>query len=204
VIATAADYRWFEEKPAGLSGAYCLTLVRGLKPIEFLQRLSARLEQQRVGVNALFEPSMTFWEDYPQAGLLIGVTQVPGSDAEWALGVEVNGFLGVSEELNVPLSAGTLLVAHSRNIELADRFYWVEDQDIRLYFEPRSSCYRFGSTPDALTAVMGQVGFDLREDGEDEQPTGAALALAEYLTGVRVTPELLEEATCTCGVVAVP
>jgi uncharacterized protein DUF6461 len=204
MIATAADYRWFEERPEGLAEAYCLTLVRGLTATEFLARLFARPERQRVGVAALFEPSMMLWNEYPDGGLLIGVTTVSSAGIDWTIGVEVNGFLGVTEDLIVPLSAGTRLVSHSRNIELVDRFYWVEDQDIQLYFEPRSSCYREGSTPDALVDVMTQVGFDLREDGEDEQPTEAALALGEYLTDVRITPELLEQATYTCGIVTVP
>jgi Family of unknown function (DUF6461) len=95
----------------------------------------------------LFEPSMMLWDDYPQGGLLIGVTTVSSAGIDWAMGVEVNGFLGVTEDLIVPLSAGTRLVSHSRNIELVDRFSWVEDQDIQLHFEPRSSCYREGSTP---------------------------------------------------------
>jgi hypothetical protein len=130
-----------------LAEAYCLTLVRGLTAAEFLTRLSARPERQRVGVAALFEPSMMLWDDYPQGGLLIGVTTVSSAGIDWAMGVEVNGFLGVTEDLIVPLSAGTRLVSHSRNIELVDRFSWVEDQDIQLHFEPRSSCYREGSTP---------------------------------------------------------
>jgi hypothetical protein len=55
--ATAADYVWFEDRPAGLSEAYCLTLARGLTPAEFLTRINARPDQTRTGVDALFEPS---------------------------------------------------------------------------------------------------------------------------------------------------
>jgi Family of unknown function (DUF6461) len=52
---------------------------------------------------------------------------------------------------------------------------------------------------------MREVGFDLREDGDNtEHTTAAALALAESLTGVRVTPELLEQSIYACGIVLVP
>ena len=52
---------------------------------------------------------------------------------------------------------------------------------------------------------MQAAGFDLTEDGDNtENCTTAALALAELLTGVRLTPELLEQATYTFGMVQIP
>lgn len=52
---------------------------------------------------------------------------------------------------------------------------------------------------------MREADFDLREDGDNfEDSTEAALALADYLTGVRLTPELLEESTYTCGIAPAP
>jgi hypothetical protein len=205
VTVTAADFSWFADRPAGLYEAYCLTLARGLAPAEFLARLGARAERGRKGVGELFGPSMERWGGFPEEGLLIGVTTAPGSGCDWALGVEINGFLGVSEDLIVPLSAGTSVVSHFRNIEAVNRFYWVEDEEIRLYFEPLIPQSRYGSAPDALTDLMRQVGFDLREDGDNsEHSNEAAFALAERLTGVRVTPELLEQAQYQCGIVPVP
>jgi hypothetical protein len=58
--------------------------------------------------------------------------------------------------------------------------------------------------PDALVGAMQEVGFDISEDGEDDQPTEAAFALAERLTGIRLTLGLLEKATYTCGIAPVP
>ncbi|HEY1920224.1 MAG TPA: DUF6461 domain-containing protein [Streptosporangiaceae bacterium] len=204
MAATAADYAWFEDRPAGLAESYCLTMARGLTADEFLARIGARSEQTRNGVEALFEPSMDLWREHDGDQLLIGVTTVPGDDGGWALGMEFNGYLGVTEELIVPLSAGTKLVAHSRNIEALSHFYWIEDRDIRLSFEPLFASDREGSTPDALTDVMQRVGFDVGEDGTNEHPTEASFALAEHLTSVRITPDLLERATYTCGIVAAP
>jgi uncharacterized protein DUF6461 len=204
LTATAADYAWFRNRPPGLVESYCLTLARGLTPTEFLTRIGAQPEQIRTGVEVLLEPSMDLWRQFDGDQLLIGVTTAQGADSEWALGIEFNGFLGVTEELIVPLSAGTRLVSHYRNIEALGHFYWLEDEEIRLDFEPLFASERAGSTPDALVDVMRAVGFDLSEDGENTQPTEAAFALAEYLTSVQVTSELLEQATYTCGVVTVP
>lgn len=50
---------------------------------------------------------------------------------------------------------------------------------------------------------MTEAGFDLSdEDGDgDDKPIAATFALAERLTGVRVTPDLLENARYACGIV---
>lgn len=48
---------------------------------------------------------------------------------------------------------------------------------------------------------MRQVGFDLRddEDRDYELRTEAAFALAEHLTGVKLTQELLDSADYLCA-----
>lgn len=206
MTATAADYAWFDEdRPTGLDELYCLTLVRGLTPAEFLARIGARAQAPRTGLAALFEPSMEMWgEEHQGKSLFIGATTVPGDGGDWALGVEINGFLGVTEAVIVPASAGTRLVSHYSN-NGPDHFYWIEDGDIRLNFNPLEPAYREGSTPDALVGIMHEVGFDLREDGDNaEHCIAAAFALAERLTGVRITPDLLEESTYACGIAPVP
>jgi hypothetical protein len=148
---------------------------------------------------------MDLWREHEGKRLLIGVTAVPGDGGDWALGFEFNGYLGVTEELIVPLSAGTRVVSHYSSVAGPDQFYWVEDRDIRLHFDPIEPAYRDGSTPDAVVDVMREVGFDLREDEDNnEHCAAAALALAERLTGVRVTSALLAEADYACGIVLEP
>ena len=205
MIATAADYAWFAGRPAGLSEAYCLTFARGLSTADFLGRLGARPEAVRTGIQSLSALSMDLWSgDTGGSSLLIGVTPVPGNAGAWALGVEVNGFLGATESVIVPLSAGTTVVSVYRNFNAGNRFYWVEDGGIQLDFEPAEPGYRDGSAPDTLLDVMRQVGFEFGEDGMPERSDEAALALAAYVTGVRLTPELLEQATYQCGVAPGP
>ncbi|MGW8880253.1 DUF6461 domain-containing protein [Streptomyces mirabilis] len=60
---------------------------------------------------------------------------------------------------------------------------------------------RYGSTPDELVALIGEIGFDLTEDGTgpSTDAKAAVLALAERLTGVRLTEELLKDAEYPFG-----
>lgn len=133
---------------------------------------------------------------------LIGVAAVPGG--VWTLGIEPSGFLGVTEETAVPLSAGTTLVSHYRNFNAGGSFLWIEDGDVRLRFDPLDLSWREGSSPDSLVTVMRQVGFELDEDKETEHPEEASFALAEYLTGVRVTAALLDDSVYQCGIAPIP
>jgi Family of unknown function (DUF6461) len=208
MTATAADYAWVSQWIDGLSQAYCLTLARGLTPAQFLVRLGAQIAApSRTGAE-LSQPSFEIWDRYHGEALFIGATTVRGAGADWVLGLEVNGYLGVTPAAIVPVSAGTRVVSHHQNVEAADNFYWIEDRDIRLYFQPGSPAWREGSTPDALVGVMRQAGFDLRVgaggDAGGDVRTAAAFALAEYLTGVRLTPELLDDSSYLCGVAPVP
>ena len=200
MTATAADYTWFSQRFPDLAEAFCLTLVEGLTPVEVLHRLAAREQVRLTGVDQLLEPAYGAWEAHE--ALFLGVTEVDG----WALVVEPNGYLGVTEDAVVPLSVGTRLVSHFRNVNAVDHFYWIENGDIRLDFEPLFPADRGGSDPDGLADVMRQVGFDLRgdDDHDDELNTEAAFALAEYLTGVRLTPQLLGSATFLCGTTPAP
>lgn len=205
---TVAEYAWVADWLDSVSGAYCLTLVHGLTPQDVLARIGALAEAApRRGLGPLAEASAEIWETHQGSRLLIGVTAVPGS---WSLGLEINGYLGVTPGIIVPLSAGTQVVSHYLN-NAVDRFYYVEDRDIRLYFEPLFPAERDGSQPDALVGPMRQVGFELRQDedvedidAEDDLPTAASFALAETLTGVRLTAELLEDSSYLWGVVPDP
>ena len=201
MIATASDYTWLSGRFPGLMEAYCLTLVKGLTPEGLLDRLGARVECRVTGAEELVEPAYQAWEEHDGDRLFVGVTAVGG----WALAIEPNGYLGTLSEVIIPLSQGTRLISHFRNINAVDHFFWLEDGNRRLHFEPLFPTVRNGSDPDGLVEVMRQVGFDLSEDGARyELHTEATFALAEHLTGIRLTPELLQSATYLCGTAPVP
>lgn len=97
-------------------------------------------------------------------------------------------------------------MAHSTNGgKPIDLFYWFEDGELRTTFEGASS--RDGSTPEELIPLLREVGFPLTLEGEHDEGApdvdrkAAVLALAERLTGIRVTESLLQNATYELGVV---
>ncbi|MDJ0345055.1 DUF6461 domain-containing protein [Streptomyces sp. H10-C2] len=202
MTATAADFTWLDERFPGLAEAYCITLVRGLTPGEFMARLRATGEIHLKGAEALVEPAYDAWDEHDGTGLFIGAVAV----GDWVLAVEPNGYLGTLDQLIGPLSQGTRLVSHFRNVNAVDHFHWCEDGDLRLHFEPLFPFSRDGRDPDGLEPVMRQVGFDLStgDDRDYQLNTEAAFALAEHLTEVRLTPELLESAEFLCGTAPLP
>ncbi|SEF78875.1 hypothetical protein SAMN05216223_10222 [Actinacidiphila yanglinensis] len=200
MTATAEDYLWFPTQFPELAEAYCLTLVRGVPPGTLLTRLAAEPAEPATGAADLVERSYDAWDTYDSDRLLVGATAL----GDWTLVAEANGYVGITEALIRPLSAGTTVVSHFRNINAVDHFTWWEDGDLRLDFEPLFAHQRSGSTPDALVDAMRAVGFDL-DDGPDRDfahHTEAAFALAEHLTATPLTPAHLAAAPFTCGLVS--
>jgi hypothetical protein len=191
----ATDYLWFEES-CRISEAYCLTLVEGLGAAEALERIDAKQVGRAAGLEEFVDSSQY---EFDTLTFSIGATEV----GDWTMLVEKNGYLGVTEKVIEPLSTGTQVVSHFCNVNALDRFCWMVDGDLRLYFEPLFPDVRSGSDPDGQIDAMLAAGFDL-SDSDDENHdyilhTAATFALAERLTGVRVTAELLETADYLCG-----
>ncbi|RFU41054.1 hypothetical protein DZF91_13865 [Actinomadura logoneensis] len=202
--ATAEDYAWVRNETLRLTDAYCLTLTRGLSPDEVLTRWTARPHSVRRGYEELIEPA------YEVAGrdlsdVLVGVTPVKDGDGgDWALAVEINGYLGSSTA--VALSRGTRVVSHFRNVNAVGRFHLAEDGVEKAVFDPLFPAMRFGAMSAAVRREMRAAGFDLgKGDDRDLSVTlPAAFALAERLTGVRLTLGLLTNAEYLCGVARLP
>ncbi|MBB6036492.1 DUF6461 domain-containing protein [Phytomonospora endophytica] len=195
--ATSADYGWLEEGDAGLTEAYCLTFLRGLSPEAVLEALGAEPTGTVVGVEPLHDAAFEVWERHHGDRVHVAATAV----GDWTVLVEVNGYLGTFEEVMMPLSAGGgRVVSHFRNVNAVDHFNLWDDGEHRLHFEPLFAHHREGPDAEALTGEMAAAGFDLAEDGGYEAHTEAAWALAERLTGVRVTPEMIVSAVFHTGV----
>ncbi|MFF5512154.1 DUF6461 domain-containing protein [[Kitasatospora] papulosa] len=104
----------------------------------------------------------------------------------------------------LPASAGTSWISHFTNINAVGTFLWAEDQVLRLCFDPMFPEDRWGTGPDELLDVMERIGFHLNEEApETDFSSPAAFALAEHLTGVAITPALLQETTFTCAPVQI-
>ncbi|MBB4944526.1 hypothetical protein F4556_000061 [Kitasatospora gansuensis] len=205
----ASDYIWFREEFPGLVESYCLTLVEGVSAEGLLRRLGAVQGRPVTGVD---DALLAFDEFDDRADgadpalaeldedlVAVGVTELDG----WAVVVEQYGNLGITREVMAALSEGTRLVAHYRNINAVDHFYWQEGGRTRLHFEPLFAAHRDG--PDAadpeVATLLAACGFDLREsdDRDYRLHIPAAFALGERLTGVRLTAEVLRTATFVIG-----
>ncbi|MGW4897256.1 DUF6461 domain-containing protein [Kitasatospora sp. NPDC004240] len=205
--ATARDYDWIRSSPYfrhALEIGYTLTLVRGVAPDEVLRVMGAEPQGTCTGVEELLAAQDELWDgtDHSDASFLAGAFAVPGEGGAWTLVLQFGeGGAGMRDGFLEVLSAGGRAVKHSSNggkpIHL---FHWYEDGRLRTTFE--GSAARSGSTPDDLNPVLRELGLPLSCDDEPDpgvDTKAAAFALAERMTGVRVTEELLSAAEYRLG-----
>lgn len=198
---TAADYGWIRHSSPlfayGMEIGYTMTLVRGPAPAELIARVAAEPLGTCHGSAELIRKNNEFLDDcgdWPES-FLVGVCAVRDENGEpWSLAVDFGGDLGSRPSLMEPLSAGTRAVTHSSNGgKPMDFFHWYENGELRTTFEHPAT--RDGTTPAALNDVLADLGLDPHGDGDPGVDRKAAvLALAERLTDVRVTEELLQDA----------
>lgn len=201
--ATAADYGWVRSSSSlfryALEAGYTLTLVRGVSPAELLGLAGAEQRGVCEGLNELIEQHQELLyesDDWPES-FVAGAFAVRGEGGDWTLALELGGDL--RPRFMETLSAGTRAVSHSSNGgKPMDFFHWYENGELRTTFEWPAA--RTGSTPDELNPVMREVGLNPTGDQADDIDCKAAVfALAERLTGVQVSEELLREAEYLTG-----
>ncbi|MFI5866636.1 DUF6461 domain-containing protein [Streptomyces sp. NPDC051546] len=203
--ATAADYGWIRASPSlfayALEGGYTLTLVRGLAPARVLEVVGAEPADVCEGFDGLVSAHDELLDVYGYSpdSFLAGAFAVPGEGGDWTLVMEFGGDVGTRPRFMEALSAGSRAVSHTSNGgKPMDFFHWYEAGELRLTFE--SPADRAGSTPDELNGALSELGLNPSGDpdpGVDEK--AAVFALAERLTGVRVTEELLRDAVYVTG-----
>ncbi|MFE2551958.1 DUF6461 domain-containing protein [Streptomyces sp. NPDC059355] len=199
MATTAADYTWFEEDFPDLAESYCVTLVHSMPPSELLSRLGGQAEAEVTGISALVDTAYDLWGP-STTRTYFGMTAL----GPWTLMIEPNGWHGVNEEKALPASAGTRWISHYDNANANNdgSFLWAEDTALRLHFELRDAGRRSGTRADDLLDVVRRLGFTFPEeptDTDDDLAVPAAFALAEHLTGIRVTPALVRNTTFSCG-----
>jgi hypothetical protein len=207
---TAHDYAWIRSSALfgyALETGYTLSLVRGVAPREVLQVMGAEPQGACTGADALIERQDELGDptDYWDESFVAGAFTVPGEGGDWTLVLHVaDGGMGMQSRFLEALSGGGCAVAHSSNGGKPMHFFnWYADGELRTTFEWPTA--RAGSTPDALNSMMREVGFALSDDeaetSERVDTKAAVFALAERLTGVRVTEELLRDAEYQLGLV---
>ncbi|MDF2710447.1 MAG: hypothetical protein K0R62_6099 [Nonomuraea muscovyensis] len=187
MFPTPDTYAWLSDAADG----GCFTYVRGLTPEEVVARLGGR--------PADFTP-MTYREldrmSSDEPGAFLGVTAI----GDWAFVVEPDWHC-ISEELIMPLSAGTRVVSHYvLSIKGLDHFFWVEDRKLRFCFIAQEGYAE--EIPDELVETMNLI--DSTYPPFTDPSKGPMFLLTERLTGITLTPRLLEESTYLWGTVPEP
>ena len=183
--AVADDYWWFRLEH-DLGQGFCFTWVRGLIPRQVQQRLGGT-ELERVYWQQLVGSGDGPRE--PAGRYYIGVGKV----GDWSLIVEDHGDLGATDRFALPLSVGTTLVSHCRAADGHGRFLLAVDSVVQLDFDPRAPGKLRGERAGELAPQVTAAGFG---DGSNSyRSMEAAFALAERLTGVSMTQDLLRNNT---------
>ncbi|QIZ00609.1 DUF6461 domain-containing protein [Streptomyces sp. S1D4-11] len=200
--AESSNRSWLRDFHGGfLLEGYTLTLVRGLSPQEFLDRVGANPTGDYGGFEAFAARDREFQEDQTDWGdfMFVGVTRVQGKEADWVLALEINGGIEIQTDCMKDATRGTRAVSHFRSPNAMTLFSWWEDGELRTRFEGAQQ--REGTTPDELVDLMLHVGFDFEKGICDLEEY---VALADVLTGVHVTASMLENGTYSTGIVEVP
>lgn len=200
--AASADRSWLRDFRRGfLLEGYTLTLVRGLTPREYLDRIGARQQEDCDGFDHFIAQDLEFQDEQDDWGdrMFVGATLVHGEDADWVLAIEINGGIEIRTDAMKHATRGTRGVSHFRSPNAMSLFSWWEDGELRTRFE--GPLHREGSTPDHLLDLMRRTGFDLE--------TGAYslenyVALAQELTRVHLTANNLHYGTYSTGTVETP
>jgi hypothetical protein len=218
VTASVDDYVWFsEDYPLGLN--FCATLVRALTPDEVIAALGGTEAVDITGAHRLDGAAEQV--GYPDpidddggflADLDTGLDFIAASDlGDWTLIVEPNGFQCSTEETARLLSSNGELVSFYFNENTDPVLRWARSGVTLVTFDPSGGAgWREGSESDRLLPALESFGFDLSTEvidpadprwHYDEKWQARTLALMEHLTGVQISPDLLENARFRCAAV---
>ncbi|WP_214321446.1 DUF6461 domain-containing protein [Nonomuraea sediminis] len=176
---TPENYAWFDGHDEALAMAFCIAFVRGLTPAEAFARLDITPEEEAEVEDLLDEGAIT-------ASAVEGGTIL----------VEPNGFAGTLDTVAKRLSPGTVMASVFLNVNADQQFVYAADGQVVTQFEPDYPDARSGADENRLLPSMIELGMptenaDTEEDWGD--PILIALALAERVTGVRLTPQAIDE-----------
>ena len=216
-MTTYRDYLWVDgdEYAGWMSSGYLVTLIGSATPGQVLDRLGA-FEQRRTGTGfdgfhrrvmeihsfGLIEP-MTF------CAQIVAVADIGDG---WVLMLQGDSeYLGGDGTFMAEVIAEHEVVSHSRNVNASSRFSWWRGGDCQASFDtlvPTWDLDRLAESPTSgsptLLRLVEQVGGILVDEAEPRTEffhVPGAFALAEMLTGVAMTPELLSTAEFTVAIV---
>ncbi|WP_246267624.1 DUF6461 domain-containing protein [Nonomuraea typhae] len=172
---------------ADLGEIYCVSFVRGVAPEEVLRRFG--VDEDTFTELSIDELASRSWEEYAEdsAGW-IGAASL----GDWTVLVEPGGWkTAVDEEVYTKVSHAAELVSVCRHDYANDSFLYAVDGRGITWFDPEIPDSRVGAEPDRLLDRMRRLGLD--PDAEEiDDALERAFKLADELTGLTYTPELLD------------
>ncbi|MGI8331342.1 DUF6461 domain-containing protein [Actinomadura scrupuli] len=198
MTASVADYAWVKDSLLRSHLGYCIGLVQQIFPQQVLDRFKADRQGDYDGLAALYSRNDEVQErlDYNWGDFqFVGATQVTGTHGKWTLTVEFNGLAAIDHSLMRHVTTGTTAVSHSINPVAVGRFCSWRDGHLLTWFE--TPYQGSGEAPEALDEVISRVGVG----SHDSRKAEGYFALAEELTGIRLTPYLLDQAVFSTGIV---
>ncbi|MGW6035366.1 DUF6461 domain-containing protein [Gordonia terrae] len=218
MATTYRDYLWFEgdDFVGWRADGHVISLIRDATADGVLNALDAYSRRRRgVGLQGFVNRSIEFeiLGLVPPMSQVVQTVGVADIGDGWVLLIQHKSeFLGVTDDLYRPVIDNHEVVSHFRNIEADTRFVWWPDGQQQISFEPGSPAWdldRARATPTTGSTtvfdLMSEVGgFPLEETDEPRTEffhIEASFALAERLTGIAVSKELLQTAEFTVALV---
>jgi hypothetical protein len=202
--ATYEDYLWTER--SGAFQSFGLALVQDSNVDDIRAQLPVIEDSGTLSFPDLHEHS---YRDWDPDKLLVGLLQIDS----WTAMYEVNGFVGITPQIVMPMSKGRRIVSHHYSDgNLSHSFNLYENGRFTARVDPGIGIADlWAANPDmlsTLTSLMQEIGFD--QAPHDDPVDGhlhdraAAFALTDRLAGVQLEPRTIAGATFSVVRVQVP
>ncbi|QII09251.1 hypothetical protein BH93_27135 (plasmid) [Rhodococcoides fascians A25f] len=198
------DYLWVEEFEFFTSDGYCLALVDASTTGDILTSLRTSDDRLSVvGAKAALRESHSLGVQHDVDGVRVQPVAIAEVANGWTMLLQAPGFLGISDTAMAEIIMTHNVVSHG-----ADRFVWWSGGVKKTSFEPLlpqadlAGVLADRQPPESrahIVALIAEVGgIDLDETpGREFHHVAGSFALAERLTGVRITNNLLETSPFT-------
>lgn len=212
-VSTFRDYAWIDDL---VPDEYLVSLIRDATADGVLDALGAFSRRTRgIGFPGFITRSYEFEdlglkEPMAMCAQTVGVADLGEG---WVLMVQTaSEYVGVTEELMRPIIDEHEVVSHFCNVNAVSRFVWWRDGECQISFDtllPDWDLDRAAEQPTAgsrrVLELIEEVGGIAREEGAEPRTeffhVPGSFALAERLTGVRLTGEVIAGAEFTVALV---
>lgn len=212
-MTTYRDYLWLDGRYAfWFASGYCATLIRDASPDDVLEALEA--SPRRRTASGLSE-SWSVRPLFARLGLVDFATEevVEVADVGGGWTLLTSGYVGMDPGLLAPLIAEHEVISHFSDVNARARLMWWRDSQEQISFDTLCPDIDLAVNtrwrPDVYARIMtlinevGGIEFDDGGTPSEFHHRQGAFALAERLSGVRITEETIDHGLFTAAVVPV-